>query len=170
MERDAVTGVYTAKGDVRIKQGDTQLEADSVRYASTTGEARAEGDVVLQDADGYLYGEQMQVDMDTATGMAQNASGFISAYNFHLSGSAIYKLSEQRYRVENGFFTTCDAEVPAWKFGAREPQCHPGRFCPRKARQVLLKESAGAVCAVCGIPGQNRAQFRVSPAHGRIFQ
>ncbi|MFA5700129.1 MAG: LPS assembly protein LptD [Desulfuromonas sp.] len=119
LERDAASGEYTATGNVYIEQENIELQADSVRYAPATGAADAAGHVLLSDPDGYMYGEQMQVNMNTATGVVHNGGGFISAYDFRLSGTEIEKLSEERYRVENGFFTTCKGPVPAWKFGAR---------------------------------------------------
>lgn len=119
LERDAVSGVYTATGNVHIEQKNTELQADSVRYDPVAGDADATGHAFLNDPDGYMYGEQMQVNMNTSTGIVHNGGGFISAYDFRLRGSEIEKLSEERYRIENGFFTTCQGPVPAWKFGAR---------------------------------------------------
>ena len=140
LERDAATGVYTATGNVHIKQKDAELEADSVRYDSVTAKADASGHVFLKDSDGYLYGEQMQVNMDNATGVTYNGGGFISAYDFRLSGSEIEKLSEERYRVENGFFTTCDGRVPAWKFGARNVNVTREGFARAKHVKFYLKD------------------------------
>jgi LPS-assembly protein len=140
LERDAATGVYTATGDVHIRQKDTELEADSVRYDSATEHADASGHVFLKDADGYLYGEQMQVDMHNATGVAYNGGGFISAYDFRLSGSEIEKLTEERYRVEDGFFTTCEGRVPAWKFGASRVDVTREGFARARHVKFYLKD------------------------------
>src|SRR5690554_4710502 len=57
LERDAVTGVYTATGNVHIVQKGVELEADSVRYDAANDKADAIGHVFLQDSDGYMYGE-----------------------------------------------------------------------------------------------------------------
>ncbi|MDY0291288.1 MAG: LPS assembly protein LptD [Desulfuromonadaceae bacterium] len=140
LERDAVTGVYTATGNVHIVQKGVELEADSVRYDAANDKADAIGHVFLQDSDGYMYGEQMQVNMDSATGTAYNGGGFISAYDFRLSGSEIEKLSDDRYRVENGFFTTCEGRVPAWKFGARNVNVTREGFARAKHVKFYLKD------------------------------
>ena len=36
--------------------------------------------------------------------------------NIHITGEEAEKLGENRYRVREGTFTTCDAERPPWKF------------------------------------------------------
>lgn len=140
LERDGTTGIYTATGNVHIKQKGAELEADSVRYDSATDKADASGHVFLKDSDGYLYGEQMQVNMESATGVAYSGGGFISAYDFRLSGSEIEKLSEERYRVENGFFTTCEGRVPAWKFGASNVNVTREGFARAKNVRFYLKD------------------------------
>lgn len=140
LERDAATGIYTATGNVHIKQNDTELEADSVRYDSGNASAEAQGHVFLKDADGYLYGEQMQVNMESATGLVYSGGGFISAYDFRLSGSEIEKLSEKRYRVVDGFFTTCEGRVPAWKFGAHSLDVTQEGFAKARHVKFYLKD------------------------------
>jgi len=140
LERDAATGIYTATGNVHIKQAGAELEADSVRYDSANDKADATGHVFLEDSDGYLYGEQMQVNMDSATGVAYKGGGFISAYDFRISGSEIEKFSEERYRVEDGFFTTCEGRVPAWKFGARNVNVTREGFAKAKHVRFYLKD------------------------------
>jgi LPS-assembly protein len=140
LERDAATGVYTAAGDVHIVQKGTELQADRVRYDSAEDRADASGHVFLEDSDGYLYGEQMQVNMDNATGVAYKGGGFISAYDFRLSGREIEKLSDNRYRVEEGFFTTCEGRVPAWKFGASHVDVTREGFARAKHVKFYLKD------------------------------
>lgn len=117
---DKESGVYSAQGQVELRQEQTQLHADQVQYNARTGDADAVGNAVLNDPDGTLEGEQMNVNMKTGIGEATKAKGFLSAYNFHIAGDDISKLGEFTYQVKNGFFTTCDAEPPAWKFGASD--------------------------------------------------
>lgn len=136
LDYDKATSTYTAEGQVDLQQGTTQLFADKVRYNTVTGDADAEGHVDLRDVDGQLQGEQMQVNIRTAVGVAQQSRGFISAYNFHLAGEEISKLGEQKYRIRNGYFTTCDGDVPAWKFGARELNVTLGGYA--KAKHVTF--------------------------------
>lgn len=115
---DKETGVYAAQGMVDLQQEQTRLQADKVHYNTRTGDADALGNAILTDPEGTLSGEELNVNMKTSIGVASYAKGFLTAYNFHISGDEISKLGEYSYRVKNGFFTTCDAEPPAWKFSA----------------------------------------------------
>nr|WP_320048420.1 LPS assembly protein LptD [uncultured Desulfuromonas sp.] len=136
LDYDKATSTYTAVGKVDLQQGTTQLFADEVRYNTQTGDAEATGHVDLRDVDGTLQGDLMQINLRTSVGTAQQARGFISSYNFHLAGDEISKLGDQRYRIRNGFFTTCDGDVPAWKFGAREVNVTVGGYA--KAKHVTF--------------------------------
>ncbi|MDY0211871.1 MAG: LPS assembly protein LptD [Desulfuromonadaceae bacterium] len=140
LERDADSGKYTATGNVHIEQKNVELQADSVHFDPAAGDADAAGHVFMSDPDGYMYGEQMQVNMNTATGVVYNGGGFISAYDFRLSGSEIEKLSDERYRIENGFFTTCKGPVPAWKFGARNLKVTQEGFAQAYHVKFYLKD------------------------------
>jgi LPS-assembly protein len=112
--------LYRAKGAVELRQGSLQLNADAVRYHVPTSTAEAQGQVRLTDPAGYLHGEQMQLNLAQETGSVTAARGFFSAYNVHLWGDVIEKQGPQRYHVRQGAFTTCNGEVPDWKFAARE--------------------------------------------------
>jgi LPS-assembly protein len=179
LERDAASGMYTAAGNVHIVQKSTELQADSVQYDPSVGDTDASGHVFLSDPDGYMYGEQMQVNMNTATGVVYNGGGFISAYDFRLSGSEIEKLSDERYRIENGFFTTCQGRVPAWKFGARDlkvtqegfAQAHhvkfylkdlPILYLPYITYPVRTKRSSGFLLPMAGYSSKRGVQLSLA--------
>ncbi|MCD6525819.1 MAG: LPS-assembly protein LptD [Desulfuromonas sp.] len=140
LDYDQPTATYTAEGQVDLQQGTTQLFADKVRYNTLTGDAEAAGHVELHDVDGQLCGEQMQVNIKTGVGVAERAHGFVAAYNFHLSGDEISKLGESSYRIRNGFFTTCDGEPPAWKFGARDLNVTIGGYAKAKHVKFYLHD------------------------------
>lgn len=129
---DKATSVYSAQGQVDLQQDQTRLQADQVHYNTLTGDADAIGHAVLDDPDGSLTGESMNVNIKTGVGVAQSAHGFLAAYNFHISGDEISKLGEASYRIKNGTFTTCDGDVPAWKFGARDLDVTVGGFARAK--------------------------------------
>lgn len=119
LDYDEPTATYAAQGSVDIQQEQTRLRADRVRYNTLNGEAEAVGHVLLDDPEGTLAADRMNINMNTSTGTAEQAQGFFSAYSFYLSGDEVSKRGDHSYRITNGFFTTCAAEVPAWKFGAR---------------------------------------------------
>jgi LPS-assembly protein len=53
-------------------------------------------------------------------GRIEQARLFLKDQNFHIIGREAEKLGENRYRVRNGSFTTCDAERAPWKFAVKE--------------------------------------------------
>ncbi len=135
---DQQSGMYAAEGKVDIQQQQTRLQADKVYYNTVTGDADAEGNVQLDDPDGTLSGEQLNVNMRTSVGVATQAKGFLSAYNFHISGDEISKLGARSYQVKNGFFTTCDAPTPAWKFAASKFDVTVGGYATAKHVKFYL--------------------------------
>lgn len=140
LDYDKPSSTYSAQGRVDIQQDTTRLRAENVHYNTVTGDADAVGHVILDDPEGTLCGEQMDVNMKTAVGVAQNAHGFMSAYNFYISGDEISKLGDARYRIKNGFFTTCEGEVPDWKFGATDLNVTVGGFAKAKHVKFYLHD------------------------------
>jgi len=138
LDFDKATSVYSAHGQVDLQQDQTRLQADQVHYNTLTGDADAVGNAVLDDPDGTLAGESMNVNIKTGVGVAQYAHGFLAAYNFHISGDEISKLGEASYRIKNGTFTTCDGDVPAWKFAASYLDVTVGGFARAKHVKFYL--------------------------------
>jgi LPS-assembly protein len=60
--------------------------------------------------------------MDTETGRSEMENGhiFMSQGNFRADGAQIARLGDDQYALHQGEFTTCDAKVPSWKFGASD--------------------------------------------------
>ena len=111
----------SASGDVLIRRGDTTLRADSVQYNRRTSEARAIGDTVLTSPQAEIRAEAMFLDMENETGDLQKASVVSDRLGYSLSGDHIQKGLGQRYRIENGRFTTCncDGSTPEWSIAGK---------------------------------------------------
>lgn len=137
---DKATSVYSAQGQVDVQQDQTRLRADQVHYNTLTGEADAIGNAILDDPDGSLTGDSMNVNINTGVGVVQNSQGFLAAYNFHISGDEISKLGEASYRIKNGTFTTCDGDIPDWKFGAKDLDVTIGGFARAKHVKFYLHD------------------------------
>lgn len=140
LDFDKATSTYSAQGQVDLQQDQTRLQADQVHYNTLTGDADASGHAILEDTDGTLMGELMNVNIKTGVGVAQSARGFLAAYNFHITGDEISKLGEASYRIKNGTFTTCDGDVPAWKFSASDLNVTVGGFARAKHVKFYLHD------------------------------
>jgi LPS-assembly protein len=117
---DEPSSTYLAERDVLLRRGEDILQADRVRWNEDTGEAAAFGDVRLTGPEGVATGTEMHLDMEKGTGLIRNGQVLIRKDNFRILGAEIEKTGLDTYRIEEGTFTTCNGEVPSWKFTARE--------------------------------------------------
>ena len=53
-------------------------------------------------------------------GQVRDGQMFVRQGNFHVSGEQIEKRGQADYFIKHGSFTTCDGEIPDWKFTAKE--------------------------------------------------
>ncbi|OGP75241.1 MAG: hypothetical protein A2V86_09815 [Deltaproteobacteria bacterium RBG_16_49_23] len=117
-ERDSQ--VYEAHGRVEMKRGDLTLKGDHARLNMTTKDLVAWGNVVLREGEDVLECERLEMNLDTRLGKVYQARLFLKDQNFHITSKEAEKLGENRYRIRQGSFTTCDATRPPWKFTAKE--------------------------------------------------
>jgi LPS-assembly protein len=115
------TGVYTARGNVTIKQLDQILKSDYVEYNYNTQVARANGHVVYREEAGdNLVCNYLEMNMGTKEGIVKEGKIFYQQQNMYLNGKNIEKLGENQYRITDGEITTCDGKSPAWKFTCKK--------------------------------------------------
>ena len=111
---------YEAHGQVRIARGDLSLQSDHAQLDMVTKDMMAWGNVTLREGEDVLECERLELNLDTRLGKIYQARFFLKEQNFRVSGEEAEKLGENRYRIRNGSFTTCDAKRPPWKFSAKE--------------------------------------------------
>jgi len=111
----------SATGDVLIRRGDTTLQADTVEYNRRTSEARALGDAVLTSPQVEIRAGAMFLDLENETGELHDASIVSERMGYSLSGGRIEKGLGQRYRIQDGRFTTCDCDgrAPDWSIAGK---------------------------------------------------
>jgi LPS-assembly protein len=117
---DVRNDAYTASGKVRIDWSGSSLFADTVSLLQSGTLATADGNILVQKDDNTILGDSASLNMETGKGEITNGRLFVKQGNFRLSGKKLQKTGPDDYRIENGFFTTCDGGVPSWKFGASE--------------------------------------------------
>ncbi len=125
---------YEAEGAVVLRQGEVELKSDNLLWQAATQDAAAQGSVRLNDSHAEVYAEQLQYNISTGHGQISDGRVFIHKDNFHLAGAQIEKQGQADYFVKNGSFTTCDGEVPDWKFSASEVAVTLGGYA--RARDV----------------------------------
>lgn len=107
-------------GDVIMRQGERQLEADRARYHPNTEQVRAEGAVQLFQDGLTLLGREAELNMQTGRGRVDAARYRLAER--HASGNAeVVRLEgESLTRLERASFTTCPTDAPDWQLRARE--------------------------------------------------
>lgn len=114
--------VLSASGGVVIRRGETELRADRVRLDRRTNEAEAIGGASLTTPEGIIRAKEMRLDLDEETGTLVDAEIHSSTRGYSLWGERIEKGLGQRYRIENGRFTTCQCAEgpPSWSISGDE--------------------------------------------------
>ncbi len=112
--------LYQAHGNVEVIRGNLSLKADHAQLHMATKDLVAWGNVLLKEGEDVVECERLEVNLDTRLGKIYQAKLFLKDQNFHITGQEAEKLGENRYRIRDGSFTTCDAKRPPWKFTMKQ--------------------------------------------------
>ncbi|MEA2329247.1 MAG: LPS-assembly protein, partial [Thermoanaerobaculia bacterium] len=107
------------EGDVVIEYQDITVHADKITANLKTKDVVAEGHVIMDQGPTRITGDHIVFNLDTKTGTFFNATGALQP-DMYFTGDKIERLSEDRYRLTNGMFTSCDLDKPSWSFHVGE--------------------------------------------------
>jgi LPS-assembly protein len=111
-------GLATARDNVAIHIGDTDIYADYAQYNSTTHEVELRGHVrIYRDVSLYLA-ESGVYNTETKKIRAINAR--TESQPYFLSGANVTSIADNAYLIQNGNFTTHDAPRPDFHLHARK--------------------------------------------------
>lgn len=183
---DQKTDTLTAVGEVLIRRGATELRAEHVEVRRATGDARATGGVSLIDPQGMLFADEMRINLEDETGEILDGEIRLTRHRYSLWGDRIEKGEGQRFRIENGRFTTCDCEEgpPDWSFSGERVEVdskgyghiHGGTFnvldvpvlyLPRAVVPILRDRQSGLLFPQFGFSNRRGLQI-VQPAYFAI--
>lgn len=119
IEYDQEREEYHATGAVDVTRGAVRLTADDATLQKLTGRLLAVGHVHLRDGKADVWGEQLQLNMNTEAGVVTTGKIFRKEQNSFIIGRRLQRFSETHYRIKEGSFTNCDAkdgQIPAWRF------------------------------------------------------
>jgi LPS-assembly protein len=132
LDADRIEGVpgktTTAEGNVNLRQGNLSIHADSLRYSEETEEVEAKGNVRLERGGDVLSGPSLRYSMKDSTGLVEKPefrlAPRVRANQAPVTGrgeaESIEILGEDRYRIKNGFFTSCKPGDDGWFVRADE--------------------------------------------------
>ncbi|MGZ4807892.1 MAG: LPS-assembly protein LptD [Thermoanaerobaculia bacterium] len=106
------------EGGVKIEYQDVTLQSDKLTFNQKTHDAVAEGHVVIDQGQTRIAATQGVFNLESKTGTFFNAQATLEN-SLYFTGERIEKINEDTYRLENGVFTSCDLDRPAWSFHIR---------------------------------------------------
>jgi len=134
IEQEKDGPIFHLRGKVEIHYATYVLYADSADYDSDTGDATAEGHVVLDGGpnDEHVKATHGTYNIRAETGRFENVHGtagirirarhaiLTSPNPFAFSGKVVEKTGPDHYRVYDGTITTCELPHPKWEFNAHK--------------------------------------------------
>ena len=102
-----------ATGRVEVTRGTSRIYADRAEINQETGDTVATGHVIYYDGDSQLMGDRLEYNTKAGTGVMYDAKARAAPY-YRIEGERMERLSENRYHIGRGIFTTCEAETPDW--------------------------------------------------------
>ena len=111
-------GLATARDNVAIHLGNTDIYADYAQYNSTTHDVELRGHVRIY-RDTSLYTAESGV-YNTETKRIRTVNGRTESQPYFLSGANVNSISENGYLVREGTFTTQDSAKPDFHLHARK--------------------------------------------------
>lgn len=107
--------VATLAGDVVMRQGSMQIEADEANLYQAESRGELNGKVRLRDNGALIVGDHADVQLDTGAAKVDNAEYVL--HKSRIRGNALYaKRSEDAIiRLKDGTYTTCEPNSNAWQ-------------------------------------------------------
>ena len=183
---DKETNIYTAFGDVKIYKDEKTLSAESVIFNHDTMEAAAKGNVLLTVGADTLFGDKININLNTGVGAIYNGRIFIEQKHFFIKGDKILKTGENTYSIVKGSLTACDGETPAWQITGKNLDITlegygsvkhatlwakkiPVFYVPYLTFPVKLKRQSGLLPPQIGYSNRNGIEF-IQPYYWAINQ
>ncbi|MDQ0701447.1 LPS-assembly protein [Pseudomonas sp. W3I7] len=117
--------VATLAGDVVMRQGSMQLEAQEANLYQAENRGELNGDVRLRDNGALIVGDHAEVQLDTGAAQIDNAEYVL--HKSRVRGNALYaKRAENAIiRLKDGTYTTCEPDSNAWQLKGNNITLNP---------------------------------------------
>ncbi|HMZ57839.1 MAG TPA: LPS-assembly protein LptD, partial [Leptospiraceae bacterium] len=112
------SGVLVLRGNVKIKLAEGSLSAETISVDSKKNEIYAEGGIVYKNGPMEVKGDKFIYDIKLDRGIIYETKAALHPTYF--VGKKIKKVDENKYLLDMGYFTTCNAEVPHYSFRAKK--------------------------------------------------
>jgi len=140
MDHNQADDVITANGHVVMQWQGTNLTSDSATYDRIKKVLTATGNVIITKANDTIKGESVSLDMESGRGELSKGRIFVKKNNAYISADSITRIGESDYSASQGTVTTCDAEVPSWKFKASDLDMTVDEYATAKNVVFYIKD------------------------------
>jgi lipopolysaccharide assembly outer membrane protein LptD (OstA) len=111
------------EGAVEAIWGDAHLYADKVTLNKAENSILAEGNVKIEAGKDVISGSKFEGDLSTGYGTFYDVKGYIDPL-YYFEGKKAERFKEDKYRLYDGYFTSCTGDVPAWNFKLKKATIH----------------------------------------------
>lgn len=117
--------VATLAGDVVMRQGSMQVEADEASLYQAENRGELSGNVRVRDNGALLVGDHADIQLDTGEAKVDNAEYVL--HKSRVRGNALYaKRAENAIiRLKDGTYTTCEPNSNAWQLKGNNITLNP---------------------------------------------
>ncbi|SDL21761.1 LPS-assembly protein LptD [Pseudomonas indica] len=117
--------VATLAGDVVMRQGSMQVEADEANLRQAENRGELVGNVRLRDKGTLVVGDRAELQLDNGEAKIDNAEYVI--HQGHVRGSALYAKREETaiIRLKDGTYTRCEPGSNAWHLKGNNVTLNP---------------------------------------------
>lgn len=109
-----------ATGKARLRTRDKALFADWLLYRTTDNEVEATGNVRLEQNGDVFQGTRLKLNVDTERGYLQQPTFTLGTQGARGDANEFIFAGENRYRVDQGRYTTCGPGQDDWFIRAKE--------------------------------------------------
>ncbi|MBU1627155.1 LPS assembly protein LptD, partial [bacterium] len=120
-------GVWVLEGDVEIIFGDVHLYAEKVTLNKSTGYILAEGNVLIEAEKDMISGSKFDGNYKTGFGTFYDVKGYIDPL-YYFEGKKAERFKKDKYRLYDGYFTSCEGKTPPWHFKLSRATIHVDNY------------------------------------------
>ena len=124
------------EGGVEILYQDVRVTAERMEWFRERGDLAAQGDVVFDQGPRRLSGSSLEYNLEEKTGIFREVKGYVTP-DYFFEGSVVEKTGDTTFLIEDGVFTSCEADVPPWSFKTKKVKVEVDGFA--KARNATLR-------------------------------
>ncbi len=111
----AADGEALLQGDVVLRQGDRELQAERLFVPVNRERVEAQGDFELRDGKALLRGEEATVYLEQDRGSIEDSEYVLYEQRVRGEARQLEQLGEQSYRLREASFTTCEPGQDSWQ-------------------------------------------------------